>query len=447
MSGVENDVLGGGPSLAVSRGECAAGIEKRHLVMARVIRERAQAAGVDFIDVGTDHHYPFYGHYPPTRAGLDALGTDADDLLHYPSSYGLPELRQEFVRFARGQFAIELDEDRHVMVTTGASQAFDALSRALAGTYVIVPDLSLPTVAAVATGNGALIERVPLDPARGLMDLGALDTLLGAIARRGETVRFIYLNSPSNPTGAAADRDYLDELLAVAAHRRALVVHDMDVWDTSHTAERLSNILELPGAGRSSVTIVSLSKEFGLSGARIGFVAGNPLIVDAIRAHNSLFCTMLPEVCQRVALAALRSFNASDDRTQISGRITRLLEMSFAGWRRLGWPDEALLRPAAGFKYLFKPPVRFATSVDDFSGVELFDYFAASRAYVKFSTSRSFNPTDSRYMRMVLMQDERGTAELFRRLEACGVTYDMHLPASLVDECRRFLAELGDGDH
>ena len=45
------------------------------------------------------------------------------------------------------------------------------------------------------------------------------------------------------------------------------------------------------------------------------------------------------------------------------------------------------------------------------------------------------------------MQDERGTAELFRRLEACGVTYDMHLPASLVDECRRFLAELGDGDH
>jgi len=437
--------LGGGPSAEIAAGEVAAHYEKRHLILNRLMGDRALRKGQSYYDLGTDYHYPFYREYLPTTAALDSLASHAECMLSYPSSYGLPELRTAVAAFAARQFGIDLHPHENVMITTGASQAFDALSRSLAGDYVLLPDLSLPTVATIARGNGARLLRIPINRESSLMDLEMLQAVVRNIAARGESVRFLYLNSPCNPNGAVADEEYLGRLVDIARESDTLLLHDMDSWHTRHVEDRVPNLLEIPGASEYAASILSISKEFGLPGARVGFLVGNKAIIDHVRTHNSLFCVMIPEICQHGALAALNAFERDPDRPHIDEEIREGLSASVRGWRELGWPPEKIVLPAAGFKYLVGAPPRIA-SENGYSPAELFDYFVASRAFVKFSTSHSFNPNNRCYIRIVVMQEASAMDEVFERLASCGVHYDMELPPGIADEFSGLLLENGNSD-
>jgi aspartate/methionine/tyrosine aminotransferase len=433
-------VLGGGMNAAVLAGRSAGLVEKRHLVMARLMRERASQVGRDFIDVGTDYEYPFYDNYPPTMAAMAALRKSSAAARHYPSSYGTDELRRQFVAFMSRQFGVELRSAVDVMVTTGASQVFDALSRTYAGRWVLLPELALSTVNSIAIGNGARVDRVPLD-SKHRPDLAVLENRIRHLG--ASEVRFLYVNSPTNPTGTILDYSYLVTLVGLARRHRILVLHDHDSWFTSHTGQRAANILEVPGANGVAVTVLSLSKELGLPGLRVGLVAGNSEVVNALRIHNSEFCVMIPEFCQAAAAAALRQFAVDDTRRKLQTRISHVLETAFDGWLRLGWPREAIWCPDAGYKFLFRPPPRFAAD-GEFSAVELFDFLLARDAAVKLSTSRSFNDDRAEWMRMILMQPERVLNEMFERLDMIGVRYDMRQPDHLAASLR---ATLNDCDY
>ncbi len=100
------------------------------------------------------------------------------------------------------------------------------------------------------------------------------------------------------------------------------------------------------------------------------------------------------------------------------------------GLRALGWPDDAILRPAAGYKFLFRPPPSFCFGGNP-SGVELFDFLVVRDAAVKLSTSRSFDIDDHGWMRMILMQRPDRMREIFTRLAAIGVHYRMPVPSGL----------------
>jgi aspartate/methionine/tyrosine aminotransferase len=215
----------------------------------------------------------------------------------------------------------------------------------------------------------------------------------------------------------------------------------MDSWYTKHTgSDRLHNILEVPGALECCVTVLSVSKEFGLPGLRVGLIAGNESVINTVRIHNSTFAVMIPEVCQHAAEAALQCFTQEGEKAEINDHITAVLHRTLEGWKSLGWPNEAIHKPVGGFKYLVSIPPGIEAK-GSFSRVELLDFYIATRAYVKLSTSRSFNPADDLFLRVVLMQNMLEAEEVFRRLHSIGVNYEMTLPGSLADEYESFLAE------
>jgi aspartate/methionine/tyrosine aminotransferase len=125
--------LGGQLSRTLALGEKESTIDKRHLIIARDLRQHALAENIEFIDMGTDYLYPFYDGYKPTQDALQALGKNTSKALHYPSSFGLESLRQVFQRFMRVRWSVDLDWKTEVMINTGALQAFDAMSRAFEG--------------------------------------------------------------------------------------------------------------------------------------------------------------------------------------------------------------------------------------------------------------------------------------------------------------------------
>ena len=131
-------------------------------------------------------------------------------------------------------------------------------------------------------------------------------------------------------------------------------------------------------------------------------------------------------------------YNRNPSRRQVNRTLGRSLTLSLKGWEALGWPENAVWPPAAGFKYLVGVPPRI-NAESPYSAAELFDFFVTTRCFVKFSTSRSFDPENADYIRIVVMQEPAQMQEVFRRLANAGVNYEMELKAGLSQEYDAFL--------
>ncbi|AIQ64940.1 aspartate aminotransferase [Paenibacillus stellifer] len=93
--------------------------------------------------------------------------------------------------------------------------------------------------------------------------------------------KLIYLNYPNNPTGASATPEFFAEVVAWAKKYNVVVIHDAPYAALTYDGLKPLSFLSVPGAKDVGVELHSLSKSYNMTGWRIGFVAGNPLIVKA----------------------------------------------------------------------------------------------------------------------------------------------------------------------
>lgn len=93
--------------------------------------------------------------------------------------------------------------------------------------------------------------------------------------------KLIYLNYPNNPTGASATREFFVKVVEWARRYNVVVVHDAPYAALTYDGLKPLSFLSVPGAKDVGVELHSLSKSYNMTGWRIGFVAGNPLIVKA----------------------------------------------------------------------------------------------------------------------------------------------------------------------
>lgn len=95
--------------------------------------------------------------------------------------------------------------------------------------------------------------------------------------RRAKT---LVINYPNNPTGASATPQFFVDVVAFAKKHNLIVIHDAAYAALVFEGKPLS-FLATPGAVDVGVELHSMSKGFNMTGWRLGFVAGNPLIVKA----------------------------------------------------------------------------------------------------------------------------------------------------------------------
>lgn len=113
----------------------------------------------------------------------------------------------------------------------------------------------------------------------------------------------IFVASPNNPTGTAVDPDVLATLLAAAP---GLVVVD-EAYAEFARPEALRAVTWLPEHPQL-VVVRTMSKAFALAGARVGYAAADPRVIDAIRVVRLPY--HLSAVTQATATAALRHSEA-----------------------------------------------------------------------------------------------------------------------------------------
>ena len=169
--------------------------------------------------------------------------------------------------------------------------AFGGAGRTALG---FVPSYSMHRLIALATGTGWVhVHRkddFSLDPARATADV---------LEHQPDIV---FLCSPNNPTGTALDPAVVSAVLEAAP---GMVVVDEAYAEFSHSPSLLP---ELAGEPRLVITR-TMSKAFAFAGARVGYLAADPAVVDALRLVRLPY--HLSALTQAAALAALRHAEAT----------------------------------------------------------------------------------------------------------------------------------------
>ena len=202
-----------------------------------------------------------------------------DGVNQYPPGLGYPVLRNAIAAHQKRFYEIEVDPDREVLVTAGATEALAATILALVDDddeVVTLEPFYDSYAAMIALGRGvhrtALLRAPDFQPDH--------DELRRTITDR---TRIILINNPHNPTGSVLDRATL-ELIVELAHRHDAIIVTDEVYEHLVYGARHIPIASLPGAAERTVTVSSGGKTFSLTGWKIGWLTAPHELLEAILA-------------------------------------------------------------------------------------------------------------------------------------------------------------------
>jgi succinyldiaminopimelate transaminase len=218
---------------------------------------------------------------------------DASSAPGYPTTAGTPALRASMTAALRRRYGITDLADDAVLPVIGTKELIAWLPTLLgygADDLVVVPELAYPTY-----DVGARLAGTQVANADSLTQLGP------------RVPKLVYINSPSNPTGAVLGVEHLRKVVGWARERGVLVASDECYLGLGWEAEPVSVLHPsvCDGDHTGLLALHSLSKTSSLAGYRAGFVAGDPAVVAellAVRKHAGM---MVPTPVQAAMVAAL----------------------------------------------------------------------------------------------------------------------------------------------
>lgn len=248
------------------------------------IKARLRSEGRDVIDLGAGDC-----GLPVPRAAAEALREAAGrpELHGYAFQRGLPVLREAIADWMARRFGRRPDPERELLPLVGSKEGIAHLPLAVLdpGDTVLVPD---PGYLAYSGGShlaGARIVKVPL---REEATFRVSPEEIRAVPGR---LRLVFLNYPNNPTGAVADREYLEAVLEAARERGALLAWDNAYSEVAFDGFRPPSLLEVEGGLDHGVEFHSFSKSFNMTGWRLGWACGSADIIRALARVKSFFDT------------------------------------------------------------------------------------------------------------------------------------------------------------
>ena len=182
-------------------------------------------------------------------------------------------------KYMQDVFSVDgLDPDSEILHVIGAKSALSLLPSAFIneGDYILATIPGYPILSTHTSWLGGKIYNLPLVEERAFLpDLSAIpDDVLAKS-------KMLYINYPNNPTGASATEEFFAEVVEFAKTNNIVVVHDAAYASLVFDGVKPLSFLSVPGAKEVGIEIHSLSKSYNMTGWRLGFIAGNELVVKA----------------------------------------------------------------------------------------------------------------------------------------------------------------------
>lgn len=220
----------------------------------------------------------------------------------YPPTQGVPELREAVARYLGETTDHPSGGPAEVLVSAGVKQALFNCAFCLfeSGDEVLVPTPCWPTYGPVAQLAGATPVAVPTAWEEGWqLDPERLER------RRTERTRGLFLNTPSNPTGAVYDADRLCAIAAWCERHGIWLLSDEIYRRLYYAGDRAPSIFDVPERSERVVLLDGVSKSFSMPGWRIGFAVGPPELIRRASDLQSQTTSGAAAPSQYAAAAAL----------------------------------------------------------------------------------------------------------------------------------------------
>ena len=231
------------------------------------------------------------------------LTSDRPRLHNYAPVQGEPELLDAIIGKVERRSGVTLERDC-VQVMSGATAGLGVVCSALLapGDEVLLPAPFWPLIRGIIKLQGALPVEVPLYTELDRADFDPVAALEQACTPR--TVA-LYLNSPHNPTGRVLPEPMIAAIAAFALRHDLWILTDEvyeDLWFDAPTP----SIWARPELRGRAIASHSVSKAYGLAGARVGFTHGPREIMQVIRGVQTFYSYCAPRPMQLGAARALR---------------------------------------------------------------------------------------------------------------------------------------------
>ncbi|MBP9041169.1 MAG: aminotransferase class I/II-fold pyridoxal phosphate-dependent enzyme [Anaerolineaceae bacterium] len=287
---------------------------------------------------------------PILQAGIRSLQRGET---HYTSNFGIIELRRALANHLEKMYGVRYDPETEIIITVGGSEALNLAAIALLnpGDEVIIPTPCFVSYQAAVILAGGVAVEVPsrmennfdFDP----------DELRAAITPR---TKAILIGFPNNPTGAVASRENLLEVAKMAEEHDLVVISD-EIYDQLVYGIKHVCFPSLEGMRPRSLLLGGFSKDYAMTGWRIGYAAGPQDVIKGLLRVHQYMVMSAPTMSQYAALEALTS--GAPHVSQMVAEYDRRRKLIVSGLNQIGLPT---FEPKGAF-YAF--PKVGVTGLDD----------------------------------------------------------------------------------
>lgn len=225
---------------------------------------------------------------------------------HYPPVAGIVELRDAAANWMNRLYGCAYARE-HTLVTSGGKFGLYLLLQSLLNesdnVLVVAPYwVSYPSMVQLAGGTTTIVQTT--EQTGWKVSPSAIE------AACTDATKILIINNASNPTGVLYSREEMDAIIAVARKKNLFVISD-EVYSTLvYDDQSFVSAGSHAEAYEKIIVIQSASKNFAMTGLRVGFVFGSPEIISVLEKMQGQSTSGAASICQWAAFAAIEESDA-----------------------------------------------------------------------------------------------------------------------------------------
>ncbi|MBV1758164.1 MAG: pyridoxal phosphate-dependent aminotransferase [Dethiosulfatibacter sp.] len=220
----------------------------------------------------------------------------------YTDFRGDPELRAEILKTYKEDYGVVLDDTEIMVVASGCLAMYLVLEAILDdGDEVIIhAPYFTPYVQQIQLARGIPTVLDTLEEEDFQINVERLEQLIN------ERTKAIIVNTPNNPSGACFTRETMQKVAQLAIKHDLIIIAD-DIYGAYSFSEPFIPMITNDTVRDRTITINSFSKDYAMTGWRIGNIIAPDYIIRTVQQINENVVFTAPSISQRAAIYALRN--------------------------------------------------------------------------------------------------------------------------------------------
>ena len=262
----------------------------------------------------------------------------------YTDFRGDPELRQEICKFYKEEYNMDVADEEVFVAASGCLAMYLVLEAIVddGDEVILQAPFFTPYPQQVELARGIPIELPTYEEEDFQINIERLESLIT------ERTKALVINSPSNPTGNCLTVETMEKIAEIAEKYDLIVISD-DIYTAFSYQNPFIPFASLPGMQERTIIINSFSKNFTMTGWRVGNIIAPDYIIKIVQQINENVVFTAPSMSQRAAIFALQH----RDEVQPPMIEEYRKRMFYAAERINEIPKISVIYPPKGSFYLF----------------------------------------------------------------------------------------------